>query len=52
MGYGLSFWPIPVLANIAVAVAAELGTPEDVIWFIPAWTLSLTVAFTIMYVMF
>ncbi|EXJ56092.1 hypothetical protein A1O7_09023 [Cladophialophora yegresii CBS 114405] len=44
-GYGLSFWPIPVMANIGGLVAAELGEPEKAYWFIPAWTISITVCF-------
>jgi hypothetical protein len=38
LGYGLSFWPIPVMANIGGSVAAEFGAPEKYIWFIPVWT--------------
>ncbi|KAI9812935.1 MAG: hypothetical protein M1827_004453 [Pycnora praestabilis] len=45
MGYGLSFWPVPLMAAIETDVAAELGAPEKYIWFIPAWTLSITVCF-------
>ncbi|KIW40308.1 uncharacterized protein PV06_07515 [Exophiala oligosperma] len=44
-GYGLSFWPIPVMANIGGLVAAELDAPEKAYWFIPAWTISITVCF-------
>ncbi|KAB5560332.1 fungal trichothecene efflux pump [Coniochaeta sp. 2T2.1] len=47
LGYGLSFWPIPVMANIGGAVAAEFGQPNKYIWFIPAWTLSITICFMI-----
>jgi predicted MFS family arabinose efflux permease len=45
MGYGLSFWPIPVMAAIQSQIAAQTGSPEKVGWFIPAWTLSITVCF-------
>ncbi|TKA81099.1 hypothetical protein B0A49_00394 [Cryomyces minteri] len=45
MGYGLSFWPIPTFAAIGGQVATELGEASKVIWFIPAWTLSITVCF-------
>ncbi len=47
LGYGLSFWPIPVMAAIETGVATELGNPTEVGWFIPAWTLSITVSFMI-----
>ena len=47
MGYGLSFWPIPVMAAIGTQVATELGQPQKVGWIIPAWTLSITVCFMI-----
>lgn len=49
LGYGLSFWPIPVMANIGGAVATEFGSPNKSIWFIPAWTLSITICFMIWY---
>ncbi|KAH6680156.1 fungal trichothecene efflux pump [Halenospora varia] len=48
MGYGLSFWPVPVFAAIQSEVAASFGTPNEYIWFIPAWSLAITVAFTIL----
>jgi hypothetical protein len=47
MGYGLSFWPIPVMAAIETQIATSLGEPGKVGWFIPAWTLSITVCFMI-----
>lgn len=47
MGYGLSFWPIPVMAAIGTQVATSFNTPEKGIWFIPAWTLAITVCFMI-----
>lgn len=47
MGYGLSFWPIPVFAAIQSEVAAEMGEPSQYIWFIPAWSLAITVCFLI-----
>jgi MFS family permease len=48
MGYGLSFWPIPVFAAIQSQVAAEFGTPNRYIWFIPAWSLGITVSFLVL----
>ncbi len=47
MGYGLSFWPIPVMAAIESQIATSLGNPARAVWFIPAWTLSITVCFMI-----
>jgi hypothetical protein len=47
MGYGLSFWPVPVFAAIQAGMAAELGSPNDYVWYIPAWSLALTVSFMI-----
>ncbi|KAI9878049.1 MAG: peroxiredoxin prx5 [Pleopsidium flavum] len=45
MGYGLSFWPIPIMATIYSDVATSFGTPNKYIWFIPAWTIAITVCF-------
>jgi hypothetical protein len=50
MGYGLSFWPIPVMAAIESQIATGFGNPAQAVWFIPAWTLSITVCFMIWYV--
>lgn len=47
MGYGLSFWPIPVFAAIESQVAASFGTPTEYIWWIPSWSLAITVCFMI-----
>lgn len=47
IGYGLSFWPIPLFAAIQGQVAAEFGTPTEYIWWIPAWSLAITVSFLI-----
>ncbi|ETN41763.1 uncharacterized protein HMPREF1541_03700 [Cyphellophora europaea CBS 101466] len=46
-GYGLSFWPIPVVAAIGVPLATDLGDPTGYVWWIPAWTVSITVSFMI-----
>jgi hypothetical protein len=64
IGYGLSFWPIPcnsggsftpaaltfivVFAAIQGQVAAEMGTPTKYIWWIPSWSLAITVSFLIL----
>lgn len=50
MGYGLSFWPIPVMAAIESQIATGFGNAAQAVWFIPAWTLSITVCFMIWYV--
>jgi len=47
MGYGLSFWPIPVFAAIQSEVAASMSDPTGYIWFIPGWSLAITVCFLI-----
>lgn len=47
MGYGLSFWPIPVMAAIESQIATGFGNAAQAVWFIPAWTLSITVCFMI-----
>ncbi|KIW35176.1 uncharacterized protein PV07_01890 [Cladophialophora immunda] len=47
MGYGLCFWPVPVFAAIGSQVAAAKGDPDKASWFVPAWTLSITVCFMI-----
>ncbi|KAK2743343.1 hypothetical protein FQN55_007278 [Onygenales sp. PD_40] len=44
-GYGLSFWPIPVMAVIAGDVASEMGNPSKFVWYIPAWTIAITICF-------
>ncbi|KAL5337483.1 fungal trichothecene efflux pump [Aspergillus crustosus] len=46
-GYGLSFWPVPVVSAIGTLVSADMGTPNGYIWFVPAWTISITCAFLI-----
>ncbi|EYE93858.1 MFS general substrate transporter [Aspergillus ruber CBS 135680] len=46
-GYGLSFWPVPVVAAIGSTVSADLGEPNAYVWFTPAWTISITCAFLI-----
>lgn len=35
MGYGLSFWPIPVMASIGGLIGNEFGEPNKYVWFIP-----------------
>ncbi|KAL4880654.1 fungal trichothecene efflux pump [Aspergillus karnatakaensis] len=46
-GYGLSFWPVPVVSAIGTMVSADMGDPNGYIWFVPAWTISITCAFLI-----
>ena len=47
MGYGLSFWPVPILAAIGGGVSASLGDPNGYVWYIPSWSLAITVCFLI-----
>ncbi|KAJ5523217.1 peroxiredoxin prx5 [Penicillium frequentans] len=44
-GYGLSFWPIPVVSAIGSSVSADLGDANGYVWFVPAWTISITCSF-------
>ncbi|KAJ5105060.1 hypothetical protein NUU61_002407 [Penicillium alfredii] len=46
-GYGLSFWPIPVMSAIGTLISKDMGEPTGYIWFVPAWTISITCAFLI-----
>ncbi|KAF9739444.1 hypothetical protein PMIN02_000178 [Paraphaeosphaeria minitans] len=46
-GYGLSFWPIPVMANIGGLIATSFDQPASYMWFIPAWTISITCCFMV-----
>ncbi|PGH19675.1 hypothetical protein AJ80_03830 [Polytolypa hystricis UAMH7299] len=45
LGYGLSFWPIPAVAAIGSLMSAEFGEPTQYIWYIPAWTIAITICF-------
>ncbi|KAJ5958950.1 uncharacterized protein N7479_006100 [Penicillium vulpinum] len=47
IGYGLSFWPVPVVSAIGNMISADMGDPTGYIWFVPAWTISITCAFLI-----
>jgi hypothetical protein len=47
MGYGLCFWPVPVFAAIGSQVAASKGDAAKASWFVPSWTLAITVCFMI-----
>ncbi|KAJ5698367.1 hypothetical protein N7462_000372 [Penicillium macrosclerotiorum] len=46
-GYGLSFWPVPVVSAIGSELSADMGEANGYIWFVPAWTISITCAFLI-----
>ncbi len=39
-GYGLSFWPIPVMASIGGFIGNEFGELDKYVWFIPVRSLS------------
>ncbi|KAL5345545.1 hypothetical protein ACLOAV_009295 [Pseudogymnoascus australis] len=47
MGYGLSFVPVPAMAAIGPQLSAEFGNPNDYVWFVSAWIISITVCFMI-----
>ncbi|KAJ5909066.1 hypothetical protein N7495_001748 [Penicillium taxi] len=44
-GYGLSFWPVPVVSSIGTNISADMGNADGYVWFVPAWTISITCAF-------
>ncbi|KAF4539028.1 Transmembrane efflux protein [Lasiodiplodia theobromae] len=46
-GYGLCFWPVPTVAAVGTLVSADFGQPNAYVWFVPAWTISVTVSFMI-----
>ncbi|RFU27599.1 hypothetical protein B7463_g8721, partial [Scytalidium lignicola] len=46
-GYGVCFWPVPVLSAIGNDLAESFGEPSKAAWFVPAWTLADTVCFMI-----
>ncbi|KAI7159816.1 hypothetical protein KC324_g13526, partial [Hortaea werneckii] len=45
LGYGLSFWAVPVMSAIGASIAADLGSPSASTWFVSSWTISITVSF-------
>ncbi|RMY53202.1 hypothetical protein D0865_05375 [Hortaea werneckii] len=45
LGYGLSFWAVPVMSAIGASIAADLGSPSANSWFVSSWTISITVSF-------
>ncbi|EME47819.1 hypothetical protein DOTSEDRAFT_167204 [Dothistroma septosporum NZE10] len=46
IGYGLSFWAVPVVSAIGSEVCADLGDPTAYSWYVPAWTIAITISFT------
>ncbi|CAG7921994.1 unnamed protein product [Penicillium olsonii] len=34
-GYGLSFWPVPVVSAIGTNISTDMGDPTGYIWFVP-----------------
>ncbi|OJD29224.1 mfs general substrate transporter [Diplodia corticola] len=46
-GYGLCFWPVPTAAAVGTLVSADFGQPNAYVWFVPAWTISVTISFMI-----
>ncbi|CAK4033716.1 Major facilitator superfamily domain, general substrate transporter [Lecanosticta acicola] len=45
IGYGLSFWAVPVMSAIGSEVCADLGDATAYSWYIPAWTIAITISF-------
>ncbi|KAL1639701.1 hypothetical protein SLS58_007599 [Diplodia intermedia] len=46
-GYGLCFWPVPTVAAVGALVSADFGQPNAYVWFVPAWSVSVTVSFMV-----
>ncbi|KAJ5360074.1 Major facilitator superfamily domain general substrate transporter [Penicillium concentricum] len=34
-GYGLYFWPVPVVSTIDTMISADMGDPTGYIWLVP-----------------
>ena len=47
MGFGLSFWPVPVMGNIGSSLSSELQNPSASAWFVPSWTIAVTTTYMI-----
>lgn len=45
LSYGISFWIVPALSAAQAVVATQLGTPSDAAWFVPIYTMTVTLAF-------
>ncbi|KAH9823610.1 Major facilitator superfamily domain, general substrate transporter [Teratosphaeria destructans] len=45
IGYGLSFWCVPVVSAIGSELSASWGEPSGYVWYVPAWTIAITVSF-------
>lgn len=45
VGFGFSFFAVPLFGAVQTDIAADLGDPLSTYWFIPSWSLAITVAF-------
>ncbi|KAG7133981.1 Trichothecene efflux pump TRI12 like protein [Verticillium longisporum] len=47
LSYGISFWIVPALSAAQAVVSAQLGDPTASTWYIPIYTMTVTIAFMI-----
>ncbi|KPM43644.1 hypothetical protein AK830_g2903 [Neonectria ditissima] len=47
LSYGVSFWIVPSLSSCQAAVAAQLGDATQAAWYVPIYTMTVTMAFMI-----
>ncbi|KAM5366556.1 hypothetical protein ACJZ2D_010453 [Fusarium nematophilum] len=47
LSYGISFWIVPSLSACQAGVAAQLGDASQAAWYIPIYTMTVTMAFMI-----
>ncbi|KAF3359107.1 hypothetical protein VdG1_02669 [Verticillium dahliae VDG1] len=47
LSYGISFWIVPALSAAQAVVSAQLGDPTASAWYIPIYTMTVTIAFMI-----
>ncbi|KAH7170110.1 fungal trichothecene efflux pump [Dactylonectria macrodidyma] len=47
LSYGISFWIVPSLSSCQAGVAAQLGDVAQASWYVPIYTMTVTLAFMI-----
>ncbi|KAH7162191.1 fungal trichothecene efflux pump [Dactylonectria estremocensis] len=47
LSYGISFWIVPSLSSCQAGVAAQLGDATQASWYVPIYTMTVTLAFMI-----
>ncbi|KAM5351110.1 hypothetical protein ACJ41O_003833 [Fusarium nematophilum] len=48
LSYGISFWIVPSLSACQAGVAAQLGDASQAAWYIPIYTMTVTMAFMVL----